>query len=64
MVKIPDKRSLILAFVFKIPVTQPAIAPAKRAAKVAEKGLRPLTISAAATAAPKGKLQSTVRRKI
>ena len=61
MVKIPDNRSLIPAFVFKTPVINPANVPAKSAAAVAKKGLWPLTISEAATAAPKGKLPSTVK---
>ena len=42
-------------------VTEPATAPAKIAARVASQGLTPWTISVAQTAAPSGKLPSTVR---
>jgi len=50
--RMPDSRPLILNLAASIPVTEPAINPAANPALVARTGLVPLTISAAATAAP------------
>src|ERR1039457_5318537 len=48
----PASRPLILNLVARTPVREPATNPAANAAADAIKGLGPLTISAAATAAP------------
>ncbi len=61
MVSIPDKRAVILSRVFKKPVIDPARAPAAAAAGTARRGLTPATMSRALTAAPKGKLPSTLK---
>ena len=53
MTMMPESNALILKRVCSTPVIKPATAPATAAAKVAYKGLWPVTSSAAATAAPK-----------
>ncbi len=52
---------MILSFTLSQAVTQPETAPATQATAVAATGFQPATISVAATAAPSGKLPSTVR---
>ena len=61
MVKMPESNAGILNFVVKSPVTTPESMPARHAAKIAGTGGQPATRSAAATAAPNGKLPSTVK---
>ena len=61
MVIIPASRSRTLRRTCIKPVTKPAAAPTARAAKRVKYGFTPLTSSSAVTAAPKGKLPSTVR---
>src|SRR5690606_23977336 len=61
IIRMPASRSMILSLTLSHPVIAPASAPASVATSVAEKGSQPATISVAATAAPSGKLPSTVR---
>ena len=61
IVKMPESSAGILNFVVKIPVTTPESIPAKHATRIAGIGDQPATSSEAATAAPRGKLPSTVR---
>lgn len=59
MSKIPANKPGILPLVINKPVRYPATAPAKKAIIVARTGCTSLTIRAAATAPPKGKLPSS-----
>ena len=60
MVRIPAKRLGIFPLVVNSPVTNPASIPAPVAASEAKSGLTPWTIRVTATAAPSGKVPSTV----
>ncbi|MPM57637.1 hypothetical protein SDC9_104460 [bioreactor metagenome] len=64
IVKIPANKAGIFSLVCRMPVTTPAKAPAMPATKMAVSGLKPLVNNAAATAAPNGKLPSTVKSAI
>ena len=57
---IPASRLVTFNFTWIIPVISPATAPANIATTKAISGFTPFTISAALTAAPNGKLPSTV----
>ena len=61
MVRMPARRAGIFSLVQRIPVTTPPSMPAKAAAIMEGIGLQPATRQAAAVAAPRGKLPSTVR---
>jgi hypothetical protein len=61
MVRIEAKRCRIFRRTLSQAVTSPASAPASAARAVAMNAFQPKTISVAATAAPRGKLPSTVR---
>ncbi|CRZ42103.1 Uncharacterised protein [Vibrio cholerae] len=61
MVKIEAKRCKIPHRTLRKAVTQPVAAPARMANPVATHGLIPATIAVAATAAPIGKLPSTLK---
>ena len=61
MVRMLASRCRILKRTLSMAVTRPASAPATTAHPVARYGSRPPTIALAATAAPSGKLPSTVR---
>jgi hypothetical protein len=61
MVKIEAKRWRILSLVVKIPVIMPAIKPAAMAGNRDNHGFIPWVMQTADTAAPKGKLPSTVK---
>jgi len=61
IVSIEASRFKIPSLVFMYAVTIPASMPAKKAANVDNQGSTPDTIITAVTAAPKGKLPSTVR---
>src|SRR3989344_5857104 len=61
IVKIPAKRLSILNRVDKNAVTHPTIAPAIAAIPIAKNGFIPRVTKMADTAAPKGKLPSTVK---
>ena len=58
---IPDSRSRTLHFTWIRPVQIPARTPTRNAIGIVRYGLTPRVISAAVTAAPRGKLPSTVR---
>ena len=64
MVKIPANNAGICNLVCNKPVTTPATIPAQKAPKTATHGLNPAAIIDIATAAPKGKLPSTVKSAI
>ena len=64
MVRIPARRAGIFNLVHRIPVIIPPSIPAKAAASMAGIGLQPATRQAAAVAAPRGKLPSTVKSAI
>ena len=57
----PDKIAGILKIVCRKPVTNPAAAPARTAQSIASAGLMPVLIRTTVTAAPSGKVPSTVR---
>ncbi len=61
MVKIPDKRLLNFNLVCNNPVINPAREPAIMAKNVPHNGSPPEKMTLATTAAPKGKLPSTVK---
>ncbi len=61
MVRMLASRCRILNRTFKTAVTSPAAAPARIARAVPSQGSSPPVIAVAATAAPRGKLPSTVR---
>ena len=60
MTRIPAKSVGILPLVYSKPVISPAAQPARKATKVARKGLTPCVINVTATAPPKGKEPSVV----
>ena len=64
IVRMPAKRAGIFSLVVRSPVMTPASIPAIAAKKIAVNGSLPLTSIEAATAAPRGKLPSTVRSAI
>jgi hypothetical protein len=61
IIKIPARRLLIFSFVLRRPVQQPARNPQIMAIKIPYTGGTPSMIRRATTAAPSGKLPSTVR---